>query len=240
VFGRALTFAALALVLAANRWMALTSGPFSRPEHRIPYEEIGCTMYTWRIDERRLIVIRADGGPEFVPVLRGANAQSMNSVMARWTTIASPIATSKIIPFEVILAMIWQESKGNPGAFRQEPDGQTGIGLMQITNRSLKAGHSDVELYDPKLNIRIGTEYVAVLVNRYGTDWPKIFAAFNSGSVRPSTKNQWGMVCTHGHVDGEVAAYNYAIEQELDAAQRALMAQFDLRDIVDPLARRTS
>jgi soluble lytic murein transglycosylase-like protein len=205
----------------------LASAPF------IQYHEVPCVMYTWREIDSRLIVVSADGGPEFVPTLSGARAKEMDHVETLWQPLAVEVSAQVDVPFQVTLAMIFQESRGNERAFRREPNGMTGIGLMQITHPSLKHGYSDDTLFDPKINVSIGVNYVASLIKRYGRDWPKIFAAFNAGSVRTSIKNQWGMVCTGNHVDAEVAAYNYQIQQYLEIADRAAALQFDLRDILD-------
>lgn len=112
------------------------------------------------------------------------------------------------LPDGWLQAMIYQESRGNPRAFRKEPNGWTGVGLLQITHPSLKAGVKDADLYLPAVNIRVGAKYIQSLVTRYGADFPKVAAAFNAGSVRESDANPWGMHMKELHVTHEVAALN--------------------------------
>jgi len=193
-----------------------------------------CKMYRWRTDESGLIWVSKDGGPEFVPTLRGPNASGMDRVVSTWGQIAHAAAARWGLPATWLLSMIWRESGGNARAIRHEPNGWTGVGLMQITHPSLKGGLSDEAVFDPKTNVEIGARYIAKqLVTRYGQDFPKISAAFNAGSVRPSDKNEWHMVCTGNHVDAEVGAVNYQILATMAVAANAMAVQFDLAGLID-------
>lgn len=201
-----------------------------------PFEVERCSMYSWRIDpQSQLVIVRTDGGPEWTPDTK-TYAHVADTVDARWRELATPIAEQHAVPVDGILAMICQESQGNPRAFRREPDGQTGVGLLQITNKGLKGHYSDAELFDPALNIEIGAGYAAYQARRYHTDdgrpdWPKVFAAYNAGSVRPGP-NQWNLFCYGSHVDAEVAFYNHIVMARLDETHRLALEvaehQFDL------------
>jgi hypothetical protein len=209
-----------------------------RPFQVRAFDAEGCSMYRWRTDECGLIWVSKDGAPEFVPTLRGANALGMESVIARWSDMARVVAERWGLPVEWILSMVWRESAGNPRAFRREPNGWTGIGLLQITHPSLKGGLIDEQVFDPQTNLEIGARYIArSIVAKYGRDFPKISAAFNAGSVRHSDANEWQMVCTGNHVDAEVGALNYQIlrsQQEMQrATANAVAVQFDLQALVD-------
>ncbi len=198
-------------------------------------------MYTWKTNEYGLIVVTKEDGSQFVPTLTGKYADVMSSVIARWGDTVRPIAEQFGIVERWILAMIYQESGGNPRAFRQEPNGWTGIGLLQITHPSLKGGHTDEQLYDPQLNLTIGTRYVVSIAKRpdVNWDWPKVAATFNAGSPRPNPKSEWNLYCYGSHVDSEVSAQNYYVlrsmsQAEIDAAQIATL-QIDLTaDAFDP------
>lgn len=199
-------------------------------------------MYKWRIDpSSRLVVVSTDGGPEWI-LDTTELASLVESVHARWHETVAPIAAKFGLPPEGIEAQICQESAGNPRAFRQEPNGWTGIGLLQITHPSLKGGHSDAELFDPALNIEIGARYTADLARKYRTpeglpDWPRVFASFNAGSPRPNPKSQWNLFCYGNHVDAEVKFYNHLRLMDLNETQRMVVAavgmQFDMQDLVD-------
>jgi hypothetical protein len=198
--------------------------------------------YSWRIDvETRLVIVSTDGGPEWTPKTE-KYAAALAGVDQQWRALATPIAERRGLDVEGTLAQVMQESSGNPRAFRREPNGWTGVGLMQITHPSIKAGHTDAELFDPSLNLEIGTSYTAALARRYQTeqglpDWPCVFAAFNAGSCRPNPKSPWNLFCYGNHVDAEVAFYNTLILARLadtnDMAQRTTELQFDLVSTLD-------
>jgi len=198
--------------------------------------------YSWRIDAAtRLIIVSTDGGPEWTPKTE-KYAADVAYVDRTWREMATPIAERHGLQVEGILAQVVQESRGNPRAFRQEPNGWTGIGLMQITHPSLKAGHSDEQLYDPALNLEIGTKHTASLARQYHTldglpDWPRVFAAFNAGSPRPNPKSPWNLYCYGNHVDAEAAFYNTIILSRIaetqELAQQAVELQFDLVSMLD-------
>lgn len=179
-------------------------------------------------------------GAEVVPMLSDAEKASMDRVEEKWGDLCRESSARHQLPDGWLQAMIKRESNGNERAFRQEKDknGQpirdasgrllTGVGLLQITSPALKKNRTDTELFAPALNIELGAGYVAYLASRPDTkgsdgkpDFARIAAAFNAGSVRDSSRNRWGMVQTNGHVDAEVAAYNYWIARKMSDAQRA-------------------
>lgn len=172
----------------------------------------------------------------------------LQSVERQWGDLCRKYADPLGIPDGYCQSHIYRESGGNDHAYRQERDASgapivshgrplTGVGLFQITDGGLKRGYTDAQLFDPELNIRIGTQYLAFLGGLYKWDFPSMCAAFNAGSVRPSSKNKWGMVQTAGHVSSEVAAYNYWLSMKLDAERKvAMMAaarQFNLFELLD-------
>jgi hypothetical protein len=135
------------------------------------------------------------------------------------------------VRWEWLIAMAYQESGFNERAVNPEvkvgPE-DDGVGLFQITHPSLKGrklvngrwegGYTDEQLKDPQLNTTIAARYILDLTKRYGNNFPKISAAFNAGSVRPSDKNPWGMHCTGNHITYEVAALNYTILRGVEEA----------------------
>jgi len=86
---------------------------------------------------------------------------------------------------DLLRAIIWQESKGDPLAARFEAKVQdTSYGLMQIllgTARSLGFAGSVQELLNPATNIMLGAQYLRSRFDQFG-DFRLAVASYNSGS----------------------------------------------------------
>jgi len=99
------------------------------------------------------------------------------------------------VPPWVIKATIGKESSFNPKAYRAEPAiGDASRGLMQILLSTAKdlglrgdPGDDVLKiggLYEPALNIQLGTKLLAQLRSRYtSSPWDDIYAAYNAGSI---------------------------------------------------------
>lgn len=90
------------------------------------------------------------------------------------------------VPFDWIKAIIGTESSFNPWAIREEPKiGDASRGLMQIllrTARGLGYTGEPEGLFDPALNIDLGTRLLRQLIDRYGSgSFERIYSAYNSG-----------------------------------------------------------
>lgn len=84
----------------------------------------------------------------------------------------------------LVLSLIRQES-----AFQENAQSRVGArGLMQIMPKTAKALHGKKlkpnELYDPELNVRLGTKYVDKLLQKYDGNVYKVLAAYNAGGLR--------------------------------------------------------
>jgi hypothetical protein len=131
------------------------------------------------------------------------------------------------VPFELIVATIATESRGNPNAERTEPGfvsyeatpSRVSIGLMQTlisTARSSLPGTAiDANaLRDPKISIRAGAAYIARQAAMTGGDPPKVACAYNAGGVyaENSPANRWRMrqfpIGTSAHADRFVGWFN--------------------------------
>ena len=92
------------------------------------------------------------------------------------------------VPRELILAVIWRESRGHPDSVRGEPRiGDASYGLMQIlcsTARDMGFRGACYELTDPEKNIWLGTAYLAWLKNHGLPTWALVVAAYNCGPGR--------------------------------------------------------
>lgn len=89
------------------------------------------------------------------------------------------------VPFLWIKAFIGTESSFNPNAVRQEPTiADASRGLMQMLERTARGlgleGPID-QLFDPAVSIFYGTKLMRELIDSYGTDFRRIYSAYNSG-----------------------------------------------------------
>lgn len=163
----------------------------------------------WRTtDDGMVLVAEPPAFVEYTPSLSEAGSRKVSEIERDWGALCREKGDPLGVPDGWLQAMIYRESGGNKKAFRKEPNGWTGVGLLQITSPALKRGRPDAEIFIPAVNIEIGAAYVAYQIKRYGKDFPKVAAAFNAGSVRDTDSNAWGMVHTAGHVMAEVQALN--------------------------------
>jgi soluble lytic murein transglycosylase len=88
------------------------------------------------------------------------------------------------------------------------------IGLMQImpaTGRHVaaKVGLENFRaesLYEPEVNLAIGTAYLQGLAGRYDRDWPRVFAAYNAG---PAAVERWTALMPLADTDEFVEGIRY-------------------------------
>lgn len=184
-------------------------------------------------------MISVDGAAEVAPMLAPELVAGTDKipgfagVISRWEPLCNKVEVRFGLPHGYLLATVWRESGGDEKAFRREPNGWTGIGLTQPTSPGVKEGYSDHDLWDPEKNLSCGARYLAKQIARYGKDAPKVFAAYNAGSVVPTEANPWGMVQTAGHVSAEVAALNYYLMLDWKiAAEQAAALQFGELDLI--------
>ncbi|MBK4214329.1 transglycosylase SLT domain-containing protein [Paracoccus caeni] len=122
------------------------------------------------------------------PAVEDASPQYNNALEAfRSQILAASKATG--IPPDVLAAMIWEESKGDPEAISNNAgNGKSDIGLMQInedTFAEMKAKHPDLikgDINDPESNIMAGALYLAEKKEEFGGDMDLALRAYNSGS----------------------------------------------------------
>ncbi len=200
----------------------------------------------WRTEPTGLIVVTRDDWSEFVPMLLGEPRVAMDGILERWGPICRAEAEKRSLDWRWMAAMIYRESGGDPKAFRREPNGWTGIGLLQLTHPAVKGPHSDEALFDPELNVRVATQHTYGLKKRYGNNFPQICAAYNAGSARPPSpghENAWNLHCTRGHIDACVSSLNYAVTREIEISEMPPVPLFDLTEVArdaDDAARHDS
>lgn len=99
------------------------------------------------------------------------------------------------VPAWVIKTTIGKESSFNPAAYRAEPTiNDASRGLMQVLEKTARAlglkgdvGNDTTKtggLYEPTLNIQLGTKLLGQLRDRYpGEGWDAIYSAYQHGSI---------------------------------------------------------
>lgn len=96
--------------------------------------------------------------------------------------------TYKIDP-DLIRAIISVESGWNPKAYRAEPQiKDASYGLMQVLHGTGKTVSNNpslttAQLYQPTVNILIGTKYLKQLSDRYNYYLDDVIAGYNAGSA---------------------------------------------------------
>jgi soluble lytic murein transglycosylase-like protein len=90
------------------------------------------------------------------------------------------------VPFTWIKAVIGTESNFSPAAYRYEARiNDASYGLMQLLSETARglgwAGDDPEELFEPSLNIELGTKLLADLRARYGDNFRRVYSAYNSG-----------------------------------------------------------
>ncbi len=101
----------------------------------------------------------------------------------QWKTLAQQAANvHPVLSPNEILSIIWSESSGLPGAVNPS---DPSYGLMQITMPIAKAfgGVTDKQqLFNPQLNISIGSAFLAHLKETYQEHFPDTWmVAYNEG-----------------------------------------------------------
>lgn len=92
------------------------------------------------------------------------------------------------LPAELVKAVVWRESRFNPGALGSKGE----IGLMQVTGDAAQEwadarrdrSFQPMHLLDPATNLHAGSFYLAKVARRYGgTDrpWAYALADYNAG-----------------------------------------------------------
>jgi soluble lytic murein transglycosylase len=117
---------------------------------------------------------------------------------------------------KLVMAVIHIESRGN--AFARSPVGA--LGLMQVMPATGEELAANLELpwsgphalFDPILNVRLGTAYLKQLERRFGSTKTAL-AAYNAGPGRIDRRLRRGAAPPAGYSDSVLAAY---------ATQRAL------------------
>lgn len=107
------------------------------------------------------------------------------------------------IPYSLIKAIVRVESNFNPVAQAYEKTiDKYAYGLMQIlidtAKQVTKTDITGSSLFDPNTNIKIGTKYLRMQLDRYGQDRDSAIAAYNAGTAK---RKMSGEFINQGYVD---------------------------------------
>lgn len=168
--------------------------------------------HRWRLTKRGLEV--SEGG-----ILRtgGAPVTALR-ILAAYRERIEISARANSVPEELLVATICTESVGNPTAVLRESgyvsDERTPMRVSAGLCQTLLAVAAEVMhqpvtrawLLVPGNSIEAGARCIARAKARTHFDPPLVAGAYNAGSLRPSTRNPWGLVCTddgdHDPTDG--------------------------------------
>jgi len=149
--------------------------------------------------------------------------ENMPNDVNQWRKLVYDKAKKYNIAPALIVAVMWQESRGNASAGSYA----NAFGLMQLilSTAKMMAGRSvsKEELFDPDLNVDLGAKLLAKLNKDYNGNLPHILAAYNAGgafcgtgkkypSGEPCAPNRYGLVQNCGYIDAVIRNYNKSIE----------------------------
>lgn len=111
------------------------------------------------------------------------NSRKIPDSVSRWESEAQKYAREFNVPLKYVLATIWQESAGKPGAVGSANE----KGLMQLKQIAVKDAQQSYpdKNFDgwqtiPEQNIKAGVAFLAVQKRRAG-DWFSALKAYNQG-----------------------------------------------------------
>ena len=117
-------------------------------------------------------------------IVHASNARPMSRSEVKRMVIEE--ASNSIVPTALALAVAKVESNFNPKALSSA--GARGVmQIMPSTGRGEFGVHPD-ELWDARLNIELGVNYLAQLYRRYGYRWDLALSHYNGGTLRGSGK----------------------------------------------------
>jgi soluble lytic murein transglycosylase-like protein len=114
--------------------------------------------------------------------------QAIRQALDPFTAAVEDNAATWGVDPDLLRAVVWRESRGNPDATGdlQDPRGPA-LGLGQVllqTARGMGFPGNPSELYDPQVNLYYAAQYLRSRLDVYGGDVPSAVAAYNAGTAR--------------------------------------------------------
>lgn len=135
-----------------------------------------------------------DGG--LSPIDIGGISLNIPSLVLSWQSLAEKYANQfSILDPEEILAIIWNESSGNPNASNLNDPSFGLMGVTILIGNAYAGTNTATKLFDPETNIKAGSAFLAHIKSRFSDD-PNWVDAYNEGE----TNFAKGIVATPGYV----------------------------------------
>lgn len=113
------------------------------------------------------------------------------------------------VPWQLLDAVIQQESRYNPAAYNPGGGGIGAAGLAQLRGRAARdLGITPEGRFDPETSIRGGADYLALAYRRGGGNWDNAYALYHAGpyaNLQQIPQSIWdsvGMVRGHAQQFG--------------------------------------
>jgi soluble lytic murein transglycosylase len=165
-------------------------------------------------------VVAGAGGTYWL--LRRQHDQDIEARLARHSSIIWEHSQANSLPPELVMQVIRVES----GAQDRAESAKGAKGLMQITSATLDEVRrqrriGDGNLFDADYNVRVGTAYLRILLDRFGGDAYLAVAAYNMGptklaKARRENPNLSGVELVEKFAPSETVRYCRAILGERD------------------------
>ncbi len=131
-----------------------------------------------------------------------------------WDSLQRYSDESGLDPY-LVASLIRQESEFNPGAVSRA----NAYGLMQLLPRTGKGeakevglkGYNTDSLFDPAVNIRLGTRYFRKMVDQFGGQVEYALAAYNAGGERVQ---EWRSAGSYRDIDEFVESIPFTETRE--------------------------
>lgn len=180
-----------------------------------------CGGLRWEMQGDGLIAVEGQGTPFFAP--GSIQFQQMEQTWANWGALFLDASGTTGVPPAWLLAIATEET----GLWSAEPSDQASkvsyagaIGVMQIMPATANGFGADAaDMFDPKENIRVGSELLAKLAKLRDAQLPEMAAAYNSGRVCDAGRNQWNLAMANDYA-GAVIKWNNAAVMYLDMSPR--------------------
>jgi murein DD-endopeptidase MepM/ murein hydrolase activator NlpD len=150
-----------------------------------------------------------------LPTPSGSAPVGTKATVLRWLPQAQAAAQKYNVPVEMVLAVINNESSGDPNAQSPWNPGQgTAKGLMQTLDLHYAPGENPL---DPATNIDKGTKFLAAMYHRFGDDPDKAMAAYFGGP---------GAIDAQGNIRTGLSDVNISIGKYLSDRWRPALAAY--------------